>query len=84
MSIFLVTQAQVAVFNGVDQQFRDAENGTVGIGTSLGNEGCELAGTILTSALAVLKARGEDIVASLTLLTTLLDFSDTGEIGGVR
>ena len=38
-------------------------------------------GTILTSALAVLRARGEDPVASLTLLTTLLDFSDTGEIG---
>ncbi|MGE5490392.1 MAG: alpha/beta fold hydrolase, partial [Actinomycetota bacterium] len=38
-------------------------------------------GTILTSSLAVLKARGEDIVSSLTLLTTLLDFSDTGEIG---
>ena len=38
-------------------------------------------GTILTSSLAVLKERGEDIVASLTLLTTLLDFSDTGEIG---
>ena len=38
-------------------------------------------GTILTSALAVLKERGEDPVASLTLLTTLLDFSDTGEIG---
>jgi len=38
-------------------------------------------GTILTSALAVLKARGEDPVASLTLLTTFLDFSDTGEIG---
>lgn len=38
-------------------------------------------GTILSSALAVLKARGEDPVASLTLLTTLLDFSDTGEIG---
>lgn len=38
-------------------------------------------GTILTSALAVLKARDEEIVASLTLLTTLLDFSDTGEIG---
>ncbi len=38
-------------------------------------------GTILTSSLAVLKARGEDPVASLTLLTTLLDFSDTGEIG---
>lgn len=38
-------------------------------------------GTVLTSALAVLKARGEDGVASLTLLTTLLDFADTGEIG---
>ena len=38
-------------------------------------------GTILTSALGVLKARGETPVASLTLLTTLLDFSDTGEIG---
>jgi polyhydroxyalkanoate synthase len=38
-------------------------------------------GTILSSALAVAKARGEDPVASLTLLTTLLDFSDTGEIG---
>ncbi len=38
-------------------------------------------GTILSSALAVLAARGEDPVASLTLLTTLLDFSDTGEIG---
>ncbi len=38
-------------------------------------------GTILTSSLAVLKARGEDPVASLTLLTTLLDFKDTGEIG---
>lgn len=38
-------------------------------------------GTILTSALAVVRQRGEDPVASLTLLTTLLDFSDTGEIG---
>ena len=38
-------------------------------------------GTILSSALAVLAGRGEDPVASLTLLTTLLDFSDTGEIG---
>jgi polyhydroxyalkanoate synthase subunit PhaC len=38
-------------------------------------------GTILAAALAVAKARGEDPVASLTLLTTLLDFTDTGEIG---
>jgi Zn-dependent M28 family amino/carboxypeptidase len=35
-------------------------------------------GTILTTALAVLAARGEKPVASTTLLTTLLDFSDTG------
>jgi polyhydroxyalkanoate synthase len=35
-------------------------------------------GTILASALAVLAARGEKPVASATLLTTLLDFSDTG------
>jgi polyhydroxyalkanoate synthase subunit PhaC len=38
-------------------------------------------GTLLSCALAVLAARGEDHVASLTLLTTLLDFSDTGELG---
>ncbi len=38
-------------------------------------------GTIISSALAVMKARGEDHVASLTLLTTLLDFSDPGELG---
>jgi polyhydroxyalkanoate synthase len=35
-------------------------------------------GTILSTALAVLAARGEKPVASLTLLTTLLDFTDTG------
>jgi polyhydroxyalkanoate synthase subunit PhaC len=37
-------------------------------------------GTILSTALAVLAARGRDPVASLTLLTTFLDFSDTGVI----
>ena len=35
-------------------------------------------GTMLTSALGVLAARGEKPVASATLLTTLLDFTDTG------
>ena len=35
-------------------------------------------GTILSTALAVLAARGEHPAASLTLLTTLLDFSHTG------
>jgi polyhydroxyalkanoate synthase len=35
-------------------------------------------GTILACALAVLAARGEQAAASLTLLTTLLDFADNG------
>lgn len=35
-------------------------------------------GTIISTALAVLAARGEKPAASLTLLTTLLDFTDTG------
>jgi len=35
-------------------------------------------GTLTSTALAVLAARKKDYVASLTLLTTLLDFSDTG------
>src|SRR6202521_6029240 len=38
-------------------------------------------GTLLASALAVMRARDEDKVASMTLLTTMLDFADTGEIG---
>ena len=40
-----------------------------------------IGGTLLASALAVLAARGEDKAASLTLLTTMLDFSNTGELG---
>ncbi|MDM0013699.1 class I poly(R)-hydroxyalkanoic acid synthase [Variovorax sp. J22P168] len=35
-------------------------------------------GTILSTALAVLAARGEQPAASVTLLTTLLSFTDTG------
>ena len=35
-------------------------------------------GTIMSTALAVLAARGEQPAASLSLLTTLLDFDDTG------
>ncbi len=37
-------------------------------------------GTILSSALAVLRARGESPVASLTLMTSLLEFSQVGDI----
>ena len=39
-----------------------------------------IGGTLLSSALAVLAARGEKPAASLTLLTTMLDFADTGDI----
>jgi polyhydroxyalkanoate synthase subunit PhaC len=38
-------------------------------------------GTILSCAAAVLAARQQEKIAILTLLTTMLDFSDTGEIG---
>src|SRR5215467_10861739 len=37
-------------------------------------------GTLLSCALAVLAARGESHVASATLLTTMLDFSEPGDI----
>src|SRR5206468_8246701 len=39
-----------------------------------------IGGTILATALAVLAARGEDPAASVTLLTTFLDFDNTGVI----
>jgi polyhydroxyalkanoate synthase subunit PhaC len=38
-------------------------------------------GTILSCAAAVLAALGERKLATMTLLTTMIDFSDTGEIG---
>jgi polyhydroxyalkanoate synthase subunit PhaC len=38
-------------------------------------------GTILASAIAVLRARDGDSVASLTLLTTMLDFEQPGDLG---
>ncbi len=38
-------------------------------------------GTLLASALAVAAARGEQPASSVTLLTTMLDFSNTGELG---
>jgi len=40
-----------------------------------------IGGTILSCAAAVLAARRQDKLATVTLLTTMLDFSDTGEVG---
>ncbi|HUP96828.1 MAG TPA: class I poly(R)-hydroxyalkanoic acid synthase [Usitatibacter sp.] len=39
-----------------------------------------IGGTLVSSALAVLEKKGKNPAASLTLLTTLLDFTDVGEI----
>jgi polyhydroxyalkanoate synthase len=38
-------------------------------------------GTLLSAALALLRARGEERVASVTLLATMLDFTYPGDIG---
>ena len=37
-------------------------------------------GTLLASAIAVLRRMGHDVVESVTFLTTFLDFSDAGEV----
>lgn len=42
-----------------------------------------IGGPILCSSLAVLAGRGEDPVESLTLMTSLLDYSEPGEIGAL-
>ena len=46
--------------------------------TTINTLGFCVGGTILATALAVLAARGEKPAASVTLLTSLLDFTDTG------
>jgi poly[(R)-3-hydroxyalkanoate] polymerase subunit PhaC len=46
--------------------------------TEINTLGFCIGGTILACALAVLAARGERPATSMTLLTTFLDFSDTG------
>ncbi len=40
-------------------------------------------GTLLSSTLAVLAAKAKQKAASMTLFTTLLDFTDTGELGNL-
>jgi len=49
--------------------------------TQVNTLGFCVGGTLLASALAVAAQRGEQPAASVTLLTTMLDFSDTGELG---
>jgi polyhydroxyalkanoate synthase len=40
-----------------------------------------IGGALLASSLGVMAQTGDDKVASITLLTTMLDYSDTGELG---
>lgn len=40
-----------------------------------------IGGALLASAVSVMQAHDQDTVASMTLLTTMLDYTDTGEIG---
>jgi polyhydroxyalkanoate synthase len=67
-----------------DQYIEDAAIRAIGLVQEIsGNEqintlGFCVGGTILATALAVLAARGEKPAASLTLLTTFLDFTHTG------
>ena len=64
---------------GVIAALRVAQD--VGTSKQVNALGFCVGGTLLASALAVLAARKDTTVASATLLTTMLDFADPGEIG---
>jgi polyhydroxyalkanoate synthase len=55
--------------------------GEIGGSATVNALGFCVGGTLLACALAVLAARGERSVSSVTLLTTMLDFADPGDIG---
>jgi polyhydroxyalkanoate synthase len=67
-----------------DQYIEDAAIRAIGVvqeitgSPKINTLGFCVGGTILATALAVLRARGEKPAASMTLLTTFLDFSSTG------
>lgn len=67
-----------------DQYIEDAVIRAIGVvrdisgAEQINTLGFCIGGTLLSTALAVLAARGEQPAASVTLLTTLLDFTDTG------
>lgn len=88
-NVFLVSWRNVDEGQG-DKTWDDyIESVLIAIATSNAIAGAEQAqvlgfcigGTLLAGALAVAIARGEKPAASLTLLTTLLDFSEPGELG---
>ena len=69
-----------------DEYVEDAAINAIGVVQNISQQekinmlGFCIGGTLLSTALAVLAARGEHPAASLTLLTSFLDFSDTGVI----
>ncbi|MCC8394748.1 class I poly(R)-hydroxyalkanoic acid synthase [Paraburkholderia sp. MMS20-SJTR3] len=70
-----------------DAYLEDGVIEALGVARDIGNAdkinvlGWCVGGTMLASALAILRARGDDPVASATLLTALLDFSEPGDLG---
>ena len=91
-TVFLVSWRNVSAEQGRltwDDYLRDGIMKAIDVAREVGGAdklntlGFCVGGTLLASALAVMKARGEDKVASMTLLTSMLDFSDTGEIGAL-
>jgi polyhydroxyalkanoate synthase len=91
-TVFLVSWRNVSAEQGRltwDDYLRDGIMKTIDVAREVAGAdkvntlGFCVGGTLLASALAVMKARGEDKAASITLLTSMLDFSDTGEIGAL-
>jgi polyhydroxyalkanoate synthase len=89
-TVFLVSWRNVSAAQGHLRWDDYLQQGVIdAVDTALAISGADRAntlgfcigGTLLACALAVLAARGEEKVSSLTLLTTMLDFRDTGEIG---
>ena len=89
-TVFLVSWRNIAaeqghlhwddyIESGVLQALRVASR--IGRADQVNVLGFCIGGTLLASALAVAAGRGEKPAASVTLLTTMLDFSDTGELG---
>jgi polyhydroxyalkanoate synthase len=89
-TVFLVSWRNVSEVQGhlawddyVEQGVLQALDVARGIARSdkVNTLGFCIGGTLLGSALAVAAARGDKPAASVTLLTAMLDFSDTGELG---
>jgi len=89
-TVFLVSWRNVSTAHGKLRWDDYLEQGVIAaIDVALAISGADrvntlgfcVGGTLLACALAVLAARGEETVSSMTLLTTMLDFHDTGEIG---